>query len=245
MSGDDPITLMFGGMEQLGPGSNEQTLKVLHLLPRQTGPVIVDAGCGTGRQTITLAKELGCVVHGVDSFEPFLNELMARARTAGVGHLVELHCMDMQDIPNVFPRIDLLWSEGAAYNIGFPNALRVWAAAIKPGGFAVVSELCWLREKAPKEAVEFFKSGYPGMQSIPQNIRAAEEAGYRVLTTHPLPRKAWMDGYYDILAQRANILAQHSDRAVRSFAEEMLREIQVLEISEDSYAYIFFVLQRS
>ena len=43
------------------------------------------------------------------------------------------YCMDMKDIPSAFQDIDLLWSEGAAYNIGFTNALSSWATAIKPG----------------------------------------------------------------------------------------------------------------
>ena len=47
-----------------------------------------------------------------------------------------------------FSDADLLWSEGAAYNIGFANALATWATAIDPGGFAV-GELSWIREEAP------------------------------------------------------------------------------------------------
>ncbi len=56
--------------------------------------------------------------------------------------------MDMKDIPTRFNSIDLLWSEGAAYNIGFSNALTTWASAIDQNGFAVISELSWLRRKA-------------------------------------------------------------------------------------------------
>jgi len=37
--------------------------------------------------------------------------------------------MGMKDIPGVFQNIDLLWLEGAAYNIGFSNALTTWASA--------------------------------------------------------------------------------------------------------------------
>src|SRR5437588_406140 len=119
----DPVNLLFGGMEKLGPGDNAQTLHVLRLLPKRQFRVVVDAGCGTGRQTLALAKELGTVVHAVDCCQPFLNDLVRRAREAKVGHLVQAHCMDMKDIPQVFQTLDLLWSEGAAYNIGFANAL--------------------------------------------------------------------------------------------------------------------------
>jgi trans-aconitate methyltransferase len=127
MNDSDPIALLFGGMAKLGPGNNVDTLHVLHLLPKQAFRVVVDAGCGTGRQTLALARELGTPVRAVDSHAPFLSDLLRRAGEAGLGHLVQAHCMDMKDIPQAFQGIDLLWSEGAAYNIGFANALATWA----------------------------------------------------------------------------------------------------------------------
>ena len=240
----DPITLLFGGMEKLGPGDNAHTLHVLRLLPKQQFRVIVDAGCGTGRQTLVLAKELRTRIHAVDSHEPFLIDLMRRAGEAQVQHLVQTHRMDMKDIPQAFHAIDLLWSEGAAYNIGFSNALATWAPALAPDGFAVVSELSWLTERAPDVARDFFQSCYPDMQSLQENIKAARNAGYKVLTTYTLPRQTWVDGYYDILAPRAKALLGHSAQAVRDFAAETIREIEVFERSGDSYGYVFYVLQR-
>jgi trans-aconitate methyltransferase len=241
----DPIGLLFGGMEKLGPGGNAQTLHVLRLLPKRQFRVVVDAGCGTGRQTLALAKELGTLVHAVDSYEPFLNDLVRRAREAKVEQLVQTHWMDMKAIPQVFQDIDLLWSEGAAYNIGFANALATWAAAVVPGGFAAISELSWLKEQAPDAVREFFRSGYPEMQLVQQNIAVAERAGYKVLTTYTLPRQAWVDGYYDVLAPRAKALLDHPDASVRDFAAETVREIEVFQCSDDSYGYVFYVLQRA
>ena len=234
---------MFGGMEKLGPGSNAQTLHVLRHLPKRQFRVVVDAGCGTGRQTLALVKELGVPVHAVDSYAPFLTDLMRRARETEVEGLVQAHCMNMKDIPKVFQEIDLLWSEGAAYNIGFADALATWALALIPGGFAVISELSWLKEQAPDPVTEFFRSGYPGMQSLQQNMAVAERAGYTVLRTDILPREAWVDGYYDILAPRARALLNHPDKSVREFAVETVREIEVFQYSEDSYGYVFYVLQ--
>jgi SAM-dependent methyltransferase len=245
MKSHDPIELLFGGMEKLGPGDDAHTLEVLRLLPKQDFRVVVDAGCGRGRQTLALAKTLGTVVHAVDSYEPFLNDLMRRAQDAKLEHFVEAHCMDMKDIPRVFPDIDLLWSEGAAYNIGFSHALASWASAITPGGFAVVSELSWLKADPPDPVRQFFRSGYPDMQSVPDNVAAAERAGYKVLATHTLPPPAWVDGYYDVLAPRAKELLDHPDPAVRDFAAETAREIEVFQLSQESYGYVFYVLQRA
>ena len=245
MNDYNPIDLLFGGMEKLGPGSNVHTLKVLRLLPKQQFHVIVDAGCGAGRQTMVLAKELGTLVHAVDSYEPFLNDLTQRAKAAGVEHLIQTHCMDMKDIPDVFQHIDLLWSEGAAYNIGFSNALTIWASVINKGGFAVVSELSWLHDQVPDAVKEFFLSGYPDMQSIEQNRAVAEKAGYRVLTTYTLPQDTWVEGYYDLLEPRAKALMDHPDWSVRDFAVETVKEIEIFKSSEDSYGYVFYVLRRA
>ena len=153
--------------------------------------------------------------------------------------------MDMQDIPQTFRGIDLLWSEGAAYNIGFPNALTTWASTLAPRGLVVVSELSWLTAQAPDEVKEFFRSGYPDMRSVQGNITVAKNAGYEVLAIHTIARQAWVDGYYDILRPRAKALLGHPDAAVRDFAAETMREINVFDRSEGSYGYVFYVLQRA
>ncbi len=245
MSTHAPTALLFAGMEKLGPGANDYTLHVLRLLPKRQFRLVVDAGCGTGRQTIALARTIGTPVHAIDSYQPFLNDLVRRAEEAKVDQLVKAHHMDMKDIPRVFQDIDLIWSEGAAYNIGISNALVTWASALAPGGFAVVSEMSWLKEQAPDAVREFFRSGYPDMQSVGHNVALAESAGYEVLTTHTLPRQAWVDGYYDILAPRAESLLDHPDPSVRSFAAETVREIEIFGRSDDSYGYVFYVLQRA
>ncbi len=221
MKTPNPVDLLFADMDKLSPGDDSLSLYVLRSLPRHRFEVVVDAGCGAGRQTMVLASELKTRIEAVDSYQPFLDRLKRRAKEKGLAHLVRTHCMDMKGIPGVFPKIDLLWTEGAAYNIGFANALATWAKAIKPNGFAVVSELCWLREQIPDAVTEFFRLGYPDMQSVP-----------------------WVKDYYDVLEPRAKSLVNHSDIAVRDFAVETLKEIETFRISEDSYGYVFYVLQR-
>jgi SAM-dependent methyltransferase len=245
MSQADPIELLFGGMGKLGPGSDVDTFKVLGMLPDSSHGLVVDAGCGTGRQTLALVGRLRIPVHAVDSYEPFLASLNQRARDAGIAHLVKTHCMDMAAIPETFQRIDLLWSEGAAYSIGFPHALKTWRSAVRPSGFVVASELCWLRDDAPADARDFFRTGYPDMLTVDQNLAAIEEAGYKVLATHTLPRETWVDGYYDLLEPRARALFDHPDEAVRVFAAETVQEIRVFGRSEDSYGYVFYVMQKT
>lgn len=245
MTTNDPIQLLFGGMEKLGPGSDADTIHVLRELPQSSYNLVVDAGCGAGRHTIALAKELRTTIHAIDNHQPFLDELSVRAERAGVGQFISPRCMDMAAIPDVFSEIDLLWSEGAAYNIGFANALTTWAPAIRTGGFAVVSELAWLTTSPPAEAGDFFKAGYPDMRHADDNVAVAESAGYLVISTHTLPREAWENRYYEVLEPRAKGLVDHTDASVREFALETLREIEVFRKANGSYGYVFYVLQRS
>jgi SAM-dependent methyltransferase len=245
MKTPSPFDLLFADMDKLSPGDDGLSLYILRSLPQHRFEAVVDAGCGAGRQTMVLASELQTPIQAVDSYQPFLDRLQRRAKEKGLAHLVQMHRMDMKDIPSVFPTIDLLWAEGAAYNIGFANALRTWAKAIQPNGFAVVSELCWLHEKIPDAVKDFFRSGYPDMQFVPKNIAIAEEAGYKIFNTYTLPKEAWVKDYYDVLEPRAISFVKHSDVAVRDFAVETLKEIETFKISENSYGYVFYVLQRS
>ncbi|MEM6447738.1 MAG: class I SAM-dependent methyltransferase [Cyanobacteria bacterium P01_D01_bin.123] len=241
---NDPIALLFGGMEKLGPGDDTETLQILKSLPEQTFQLVVDAGCGSGRQTLVLAKALNVPIHALDTYQLFLDELEQRAQQAGLEHLVRTCCKDMQAIPDIFRDIDLLWSEGAAYSIGFANALTSWFAAIRPSGFLVVSELTWLRARPPEPVKVFFQSEYPDMRSHQENLTIAEAAGYRVLGTRILPPETWVDGFYDVLEPRARTLLDHTDSSVREFAANMLTEIDIFNRSESSYSYAFYILQR-
>ena len=54
----NPYELIFADMQKLGPGSDEDTLHVLESLPTDRFGTIVDAGCGTGRQSLTIARRL-------------------------------------------------------------------------------------------------------------------------------------------------------------------------------------------
>ena len=244
MSKADPIELLFGNMEKLGPGSNEDTLKVLGMLPKRPYPSIVDAGCGSGRQSLVLAKQLQTIVHAVDSHEPFLQYLERKAKDDGLEHLIQTHCMDIADIQVSFREIDLLWSEGAAYNIGFANAVSLWRESVRTNGFLVVSELSWLRNEVPVDVRRFFEAGYPDMRSVDENLSVVRGAGYDVLCTHTLPKETWVDGYYEILEPRAMALLDHPDESVRDFAAETVEEIRIFGRSEDSYGYVFYVLQK-
>jgi hypothetical protein len=65
-------------------------------------------------------------------------------------------------------------------------------------------------------------------------------------TSAPLPPKNVRASECGLQPEpRAKSLVSHSDVTVRDFAVETLKEIEMFKISEDSYGYVFYVLQRS
>jgi SAM-dependent methyltransferase len=47
---------------------------------------------------------------------------------------------NMENLPFQEEEFDLIWSEGAIYNIGFERGLNEWRKFLKPGGYIAVSE---------------------------------------------------------------------------------------------------------
>ena len=72
--------------QRQGPGSVEETRRAIHLtgLEYQKDLKIVDIGCGTGGQTLTLAESLDGHITAVDLFPEFLEELESRAAKRGL-----------------------------------------------------------------------------------------------------------------------------------------------------------------
>jgi SAM-dependent methyltransferase len=47
---------------------------------------------------------------------------------------------------------DLIWSEGALYNIGIENALRICHGLLHPGGYLAFTDAVWRKETRSRPA---------------------------------------------------------------------------------------------
>jgi SAM-dependent methyltransferase len=234
------------GLAQQGPGSDASTRRALALVPGlPPDPRILDLGCGSGRQTLVLARETGGFVTAVDLHAPFLRELSERARIATRADRIETVEASMDDLPYADERFDLLWSEGAIYNIGFRNGLQSWRRLLRPGGALAVTEATWLRNEPPQLVRDFWRTNYPAMQDRAANERDIAECGYQLLGSFALPETDWWDDYYTpIEAGIEKLRKQRSDdrwNAALAAAED---EIAIFRSSGGSYGYVFYVMQR-
>ena len=115
----------FASIERQGPGSPEITLKALGFIDNLTEKSrIADLGCGTGGQTMTLAQNAPGQITGLDLFPYFIDLFNRNARQLNLQDRVKGVVGSMDDLPFQKEELDLIWSEGAIYNIGFERGLN-------------------------------------------------------------------------------------------------------------------------
>lgn len=151
-----------------GPGSEDATNLAVTLakIDREKSYKIADIGCGTGEQTISLAKMLKGNIIAVDLFEEFLEKLKEDSKNENITAHIETLAASMDKLPFEKEEFDIIWSEGAVYNIGFKNGINYWKEFLKPGGILAVSELSWITNCRPKELEDFWNGEYAEMDTI-------------------------------------------------------------------------------
>lgn len=248
MSMDNPtdyiaaLINLHRGLERQGPGDADFSRMILaHLASLPIKPRIVDLGCGSGAGALLLAKYYQSNVIAVDSSSVFLQELTTRAKQIGVDHLITPIHGDMGKLSLPASSVDLLWSEGAAYNLGFEQALKLWRPLIADNGIAVISELSWFSNDIPRQAIAYWQKAYPMMGREAENMERAVSSGFTVLSTHRLPTSAWWVNYYEPLRERIKQFEITPEN--QSVIRETEEEIALFAEFSDFYGYTFYILQ--
>ena len=188
----------FSSLERQGPGSPEVTLKALEFVGHLTDESrIVDLGCGTGGQTMILARHIPGHITGIDLFPGFIDIFNDQARLLGLKDRVKGIVGSMADtLPFGKESLDLIWSEGAIYNIGFERGLNEWKQYLKKGGCIAVTEVSWFTDERPDEINDFWMKAEPAIDTIPVKVAQMQKAGYVPVATFILPENCWTEHYY-------------------------------------------------
>lgn len=236
---------LHDGLPKQGPGSDASSARALALcgaLPR--APRILDLGCGTGRQTLTLARLTAGRLSAVDVSAPSLAALRERAAAAGFADRIETVQQSIAALALGARSFDLVWCESAVYTVGFDAALRAWRALLASGGALALSELAWTRAPAPERVRRFWATGYPAMRSHEANLRAIVAAGYELSGSFALPESDWEEGYYAELARRIPALrARHAEPEARALLDATEEEIAVFRERAGGFEYVFYVMR--
>lgn len=241
------ICNFFLNTQRQGPGSPEATLKALSFIDNLTErSLIADLGCGTGGQTMVLAQHAPGRITGLDFFPAFIDRFNRNAEKLDLGNRVKGIVGSMDDLPFGKEELDLIWSEGAIYNIGFERGLNEWRDYLKPGGYVAVSESAWFTDHRPAEIHDFWMDVYPEIDTIPVKVAQIQKAGYVPVATFILPSVCWTAHYFAPLQKAREVfLAQHrGNKTVEELMAFQRYEEELYSRYKAFYGYVFFIAKK-
>ncbi|MGQ8337879.1 class I SAM-dependent methyltransferase [Sunxiuqinia sp. A32] len=240
----DLICEYFSTVERQGPGSPEVTLKALSFIDNlNSDSRIADIGCGTGGQTMVLAKHAPGQITGIDLFLLFIDLFNLDAKRFNLQDRVKGIVGSMDQLPFGNEELDLIWSEGAIYNIGFERGLNEWRKFLKTGGYIAVSEVSWFTDERPAEIEAFWQDAYQGIDTIPNKVMQMQNAGYIPVATFILPENCWTEHFYapQVVAQE-NFLEKHAGNIqAEEFIANQRYETNLYHKYKEFYGYVFYI----
>ena len=237
---------LFSGLPRQGPGSAASTRRALGLVPG-VGPEtrVLDIGCGTGAQTLVLAQSSPSRIVAVDNHPPFIDALNREAHRRGITDRIEARVADMRSLYFPDGAFDLIWCEGAIYNMGVEAGLRDWRRLLRRNDHVALTEVCWLKPEPPAECAAFWDREYPAIRDTAVLLDAVEGCGYETVGHFPLPASAWWDDYYRPLQDNVTAFRRRhvAEPDAQELADQCQNEIDIRHAYSEFYGYEFLVLR--
>lgn len=234
--------------ERQGPGSNEDTLRALSFadLDKKRHLKVVDIGCGSGAQTISLAQNLNAEITAVDVFPEFLDKLNINAKNLGLQDKIITLEKSMDDLSFDRDEFDLIWSEGAIYIVGFKNGIKKWKDYLKIGGYIALSEITWTTNSRPAEIEEHWKKEYPQIDTASNKLRVLEENGFSPVGYFYLPESSWINNYYKPMEDRFDkFLTKHKyTELAQGIVDAEKDEIRKYRTYKNYLSYGFYIARK-
>jgi ubiquinone/menaquinone biosynthesis C-methylase UbiE len=234
----------YSSIERQGPGSPEVTIKALSFIDNLTNESqIADIGCGTGGQTMVLANHTLGDIKGIDLFPTFIDLFNMNSQKLGLQNRVNGIVGSMDNLSFQNEELDLIWSEGAIYNIGFERGLNEWKKFLKIGGFIAVSEASWFTEKRPDEINNFWNDAYPEIDTISSKVTQMQKAGYIPIAIFILPENCWTEHFYapQVSAQETFLKRYKGNKAAKELVENQRHEAELYYNYKEFYGYVFYI----
>jgi SAM-dependent methyltransferase len=231
-----------------GPGSDAETEKALTLamIDKNEPLKIADIGCGTGASALLLAQLTKARITAVDLLQDFLEVLESRAENMGLADKITTLKCSMDNLPFDDNEYDIIWSEGAIYNIGFEKGVMDWNPYLKVGGMLVVSEITWITASRPAEIQKYWEGEYPEIDSASSKIGLLEKNGYSPTGYFVLPEYCWLDNYYRPMQDRFKDFLNRNGNSeeARGIVELEKQEIELYKKYRSYYSYGVYIAKK-
>ncbi|HRZ96395.1 MAG TPA: class I SAM-dependent methyltransferase [Paludibacter sp.] len=234
----------FSSIERQGPGSEESTLKALSFIDNlNKESVIADLGCGTGGQTMVLAQHCAGTITGLDLFADFIEIFNRNASTLELENKVKGIVGSMDNLPFENESLDLIWSEGAIYNVGFERGVTEWRKYLKKGGYIAVTEASWFTDERPAEINDFWNEAYPEIDTIPVKMAQLQKAGYIPVAAFCLPEYCWTDVFYKPQGEAQRFFREKypDNPTAKELLDNLNHEEKMYQQYKEYYGYVFYI----
>ncbi len=142
------ITKHMGGIK-----ATDELVELCHI---DKDKYVLDVGTGVGITPCYLAKKYGCRVVGVDTYERMIERSKERAKREGVKDRVKFIVADVQNLPFEDNLFDAVIGESiTAFSEDKQKAVNEYVKVTAPGGYVGLNECTWIKEKPPKELVDY------------------------------------------------------------------------------------------
>lgn len=237
----------YKDMPRQGPGSKAETLKALSFMQLPERDLqIADIGCGTGAQTIDLAAVVPGNITAVDIFPEFLAQLQQQIKGHSYKATIDTMQGSMDALPFQPETLDIMWAEGAIYNMGFKAGIQAWYPFLKTGAYLAVSEITWLTEQRPKEIESFWLDEYPEIDRASAKIATLEANGYKPVGYFVVADTSWFNNFYSPMeAAIPGFLAKHDNsKAAQALVSSHRHEMALYQKYRQYYGYGFYIAQK-
>ncbi len=235
---------LYESLPRQGPGNRDCAARALALC-RYLPPAaaVLDLGCGGGGQTLHLAELTSGSIVALDSHAPSIERLRATVARRRLTERIQPILGDMANPGLPLASFDLIWSEGALYNIGIDNALRLCNGLLRDGGYVAFTDAVWRRDNAPAKIKASFEDDYPTMGRVPDILKAIARNGFSLIDHFTLPDEAWWDEFYTPMEIRIEELrgSYKDDDEALAVLDRLAQEPEQHRRYSDYYAYEFFV----
>ena len=152
----------------------------------------------------------------------------------------------MDKLPFEKEEFDVIWSEGAIYNMGFQKGVADWKHYLKPGGLLIASEISWITNTRPSELQSYWDSEYPEIDMASSKIKVLEENGYSPLGFFILPKHCWLDNYYEPMCSSFQDFLNRNENSegARAIVAAERREIELYEKYNAHYSYGVYIASK-
>ena len=232
------------GLERQGPGSPETVMKALGFLGSlDRFEQVADLGCGTGGQTMLLAKYLPGHIAALDMFPAFIDELKKKAKNKNLENKVEGVLGNMGKLPFQENSFDLIWSEGAIDNIGFRKGLVHWRRFLKNGGYIAVTSPTWLTGEHLEIVDKFWRDAGSRLDTAQHNIKIMQDSGYTFVAAFALTENCWTENYFTPreAAIRRLLEKYGKSETMQKYAELNRHEVELYLKYKQHYGYVFYI----